>query len=90
MSTAARDNIKKTITEKFNSQKRSYDQTRGSYIQGINALTGRSDGEKFITEFETPPINAGGDNSSAPAAGADGAAYGFPGYHSDGTQWMPK
>ncbi len=54
LSKTARENIKKTIEEKYNSQKLSYDQTRGSYIQGINALTGRSDGEKFLTEFTTP------------------------------------
>lgn len=54
LSQTARENIKKTITQKFNSQKRSYDQTRKSYIQGIGTLTGRNDGEKFITEYQTP------------------------------------
>lgn len=29
-----------------------------------------------------------GQASQSPAKGTDGAAYGFPGYHSDGTQWI--
>lgn len=29
-------------------------------------------------------------NSSSPAKGTDGTAYGFPGYVSDGTQWVKK
>jgi hypothetical protein len=29
-------------------------------------------------------------STSGPPAGADGAAYGFPGYHSDGKQWVPN
>lgn len=59
LSTTARENIKKTITEKYNSQKVSYDQTRKSYIEGINSLTGRADGEKFITEYQTPDTASG-------------------------------
>lgn len=29
-------------------------------------------------------------DAASPANGADGALYGFPGYHSDGTQWVPN
>lgn len=54
LSQTARENIKKTIEEKYKAQKMSYDQTRNSYVQGINALTGRNDGEKFLTDYITP------------------------------------
>lgn len=74
LSTTARDNIKKTITEKFKSQQRSYEQTRGSYIQGINALTGRKDGEQFLTEFTTPPVdNGAGDEYTKAGAASVGS-----------------
>lgn len=72
LSIAARDNIKKTIKQKFDSQKRSYDQVNKSYKEGINSLTGRSDGEKFLTDYITPEeTGAGGIKDRAAAAGYD-------------------
>ena len=50
---SARANIKKTIETKFNAAKKSYDQVRSSYVSGINDLTGREDGEKFVREYTT-------------------------------------
>lgn len=53
LSEEARRNIKKTIETKYTSTKRTYDQLRGSYVGGINSLTGRKDGDKFLREYST-------------------------------------
>lgn len=66
----ARDNIKKVIKTKYDAQKKSYDQTSKSYTDGINALTGRSDGSKFITDYVTP-AGGGSVKERAEAAGYD-------------------
>jgi len=43
----------------------------------------------YVTGYENPDtISGGGDTSGPVPAGTDGASYGFPGYHSDGTQWV--
>lgn len=53
LSEEARRNIKKTIETKFNASKKSYDALRSSYVNGINDLTGRDDGEKFVRDYRT-------------------------------------
>lgn len=55
LSETARKNIKQTITQKYQQTKRGYDQVNQSYADGINALTGRSDGAKFLTDYVTQP-----------------------------------
>jgi len=54
LSTTARENIKKTISGKYQSSKQSYENLYSNYKTGINNLTGRSDGDKFITDYITP------------------------------------
>ncbi|MDP3763598.1 MAG: hypothetical protein Q8Q92_03030, partial [bacterium] len=51
LSQKARENIKKTIEQKYQASKRSYDSLLGQYKTGINNLTGRSDGSKFLTDY---------------------------------------
>lgn len=73
LSQTARENIKKTITQKYTTQKRSYDQTVKSYTDGINALTGRADGSKFLTDYVTPPTS-----TDLSVQAPDGQTYTFP------------
>lgn len=54
LSETARNNIKKTIETKYQSSKRSYDNIEGQYVVGINNLTGRNDGTKFLRSYVTP------------------------------------
>lgn len=72
----ARKNIKQTIESKFNAAKRSYDQVRSTYVQGINDLTGRDDGSKFVREYTTTPTSSGtsGNTFSSPS----GKTYTLP------------
>lgn len=44
----------------------------------------------YVMGYENPDTIGGGsvDTGGPVPAGTDGAAYGFPGYHSDGTQWV--
>jgi hypothetical protein len=49
----------------------------GSWQEGVNAAA----------EWLSKNKAEGGGGSSLPA-GTDGASYGFPGYHSDGSQWV--
>lgn len=66
LSETARENIKETIKQKYDSSKVSYDNLYSKYIGGINNLTGRKDGEKFIVDYATPEQQVGKvDNSSA-------------------------
>ena len=54
LSEIARENIKKTIKTKYESSKRSYDNLRNQYVSGLNNLTGRSDGAKFLKDYALP------------------------------------
>jgi hypothetical protein len=51
LSQEARANIKKTIEQKYKSSKVSYNNLYKQYTLGINNLTGRSDGDKFISDY---------------------------------------
>lgn len=51
LSETARKNIKETIKTKYNSALSDYRNLSNSYVQGINSLTGRSDGESFIRNY---------------------------------------
>lgn len=88
LSQEARQNIKKTIEQKYNASKTSYDNLYKQYTSGINSLTGRGDGSSFLTDYAIPSADSGG--SGQYPAGTDGASYGYPGYVSDGTQWVLK
>lgn len=54
LSEQARKNIKATIDSKYSASKTSYDTTLKQYEQGVNNLTGRADGKKFLTDYTTP------------------------------------
>ena len=57
----ARQNIKKTIKQRYDASRTSYDQVRNQYVSGINALTGRANGANFLTDYATSQGDAGGD-----------------------------
>lgn len=61
LSETARDNIKTVIGQKYQASRRSYDNLYRQYGSGIDSLTGRSDGSKFLIDYATP------DNSSSSA-----------------------
>jgi hypothetical protein len=54
LSETARNNIKKTIEQKYLSEKKTYDNLYNNYTAGINALTGRNDGNQFLVDYVTP------------------------------------
>lgn len=54
LSNDARANIKKTIEQKYNATKKSYDNLYKQYVSGINQLTGRADGANFLTDYAVP------------------------------------
>lgn len=54
LSETARDNIKKTIEQRYQSSKKSYENLYSQYESGINSLTGRSDGSSFIRDYRIP------------------------------------
>ena len=58
LSEEARRNIKKTIEQKYNASKRSYDNLYTQYSSGINNLSGRSNGEEFLVDYATPTTPA--------------------------------
>lgn len=51
LSEQARKNIKATIESKYNTSKKTYENLSNQYIKGINDLTGRQDGDKFIRDY---------------------------------------
>lgn len=51
LSKEARANIKKTIETKYKSSESNYKNVYNQYVEGINNLTGRNDGEKFLTDY---------------------------------------
>lgn len=51
LSEQARKNIKATIEAKYNTSKKTYDNLYKQYETGINSLTGRQDGDKFIKDY---------------------------------------
>lgn len=51
LSQGARENIKKTIEQKYQASKKSYDNLYSQYESGVNSLTGRKDGAAFLTDY---------------------------------------
>jgi len=49
----ARQNIKKTIGQKYQASKTSYDNLYGEYAKSIGSLTGRDDGKAFLKNYST-------------------------------------
>lgn len=46
---------------------------------------------RIVNKFEAAgTVTPEASSVDSPPAGTDGASYGFPGYHSDGTQWVPN
>lgn len=54
LSQAARNNIKKTIAQKYESSKKSYENVNKQYTSKINSLTGRNDADSFLVDYMTP------------------------------------
>jgi hypothetical protein len=54
LSEQARDNIKKVIEQKYEFSKKSYENLYSQYETGINNLTGRNDGSKFLRDYKIP------------------------------------
>lgn len=72
LSKTARENIKKTIENKYQASKKSYDNVYGQYTKGVNSLTGRKDGANFLVDYATPSAavtNSGFDEAAALRAG---------------------
>lgn len=67
LSAEARKNIKATIESRYNASKKSYDALRKDYVGGINDLTGRDDGDKFVRDYQVV------DDSQAKAGAEDEA-----------------
>lgn len=66
LSETARQNIKKTIQQKYAASKQSYDNLYKQYVKSINSLTGRSDGDSFLTDYSiTPSVGSAGVPSSS-------------------------
>lgn len=51
LSQSARKNIKSTIESKFSASQQSYDNLKKQYVSGVNNLTGRADGDKFLVDY---------------------------------------
>lgn len=62
LSLDARKNIKKTIDQKFTASQSSYNNLYKQYATGINNLTGRKDGDKFISDYSITDTAGGGDD----------------------------
>lgn len=65
LSQEARANIKKTIEQKYNASKASYDNVYNQYVEGINSLTGRDDGSRFITDYSISDVGKVTNNISS-------------------------
>lgn len=66
LSKQARRNIKDTIEARYQASKQSYTALQSQYEQGINALTGRSDGGKFLTDYTAAPLESSSNTVIAP------------------------
>lgn len=64
LSDTARANIKKTIESKYDASKVSYDNLYSRYANDINNLTGRSDGNLFITDYSIPQTGNNGTDET--------------------------
>lgn len=68
LSSDAIRNIKATIAKKFEASNKSYTSLEKNYAQGINDMTGRTDGAKFVRSYrtteETPTKSAFSDIQS--------------------------
>lgn len=60
LSETARKQIKDTIEAKYKASKTSYDNIQKQYETGINNLTGRSDGAKFLSDYSINNSSNGG------------------------------
>lgn len=57
LSEEARKNIKSTIESKYKASEKSYKNLQSSYTEGINKLTGRTNGSDFLIEYAIPDSN---------------------------------
>lgn len=51
LSEEARKNIKDTIASRYKASTNSYKNTYSQYVSGINSLTGRNDGDRFLIDY---------------------------------------
>ncbi len=64
LSETARQNIKKTIQQKYQSSKQSYENLYNQYITNLNTLTGRDDGASFLQNYSTASTSSGTSSGS--------------------------
>lgn len=57
LSETARENIKKTIEQKYNTTKKSYDNLYNQYSESINKITGSTNGEDFLIDYANPQVS---------------------------------
>lgn len=66
LSQDARRNIKQTIENRYKSAERTYNNLYSQYTQGINSLTGRTDGNAFLIDYTVPTVTGGQDIDEQP------------------------
>lgn len=65
----ARANMKKTIQSRYAAARGQYDNVRSSYVQRINKLTGKADGEDWLIDYGAAfPTNESTPDTADPAA----------------------
>lgn len=89
LSEEARKNIKSTIESKYKASEKSYKNLQSSYTEGINKLTGRTNGSDFLIEYAIPESNQNTENKTSPQidrsnVSIDGLKVSLP----DGTIWV--
>ncbi len=74
----ARQNMKNTIAQKFKATQGQYDNLRTSYIQKINAASGKDNGADFLTDYGGAFPDAPAKSAPAPGAPAVAAPAKLP------------
>ncbi len=68
LSESAINNIKSVIASRYAASKVSYDNLSTQYAGGINSLSGRTDGTKFLTNYTTNSTGTGAPPQSSPTS----------------------
>lgn len=89
LSPDAVNQLKTIVQSLYSTQAPIYKQIRDAAVTSLTnrGITG-ADG--YIDNYLTSSGSTSSSAASSPAKGTDGAQYGYPGYVSDGTQWVKK
>jgi hypothetical protein len=68
LTTEAINNMKATLKSKYNASEKNYKNVYNQYVEGVNDITGRDDGEKYIIDYSTAFSN-GANNSGTTSSG---------------------